>query len=64
MFNDLRPTGLCVVPELWSEPSWEEVWPVLVPWGTASTPWDVSRKYGPHGEVFFFPKKEAGGGFK
>ena len=35
------------------------VWPYLDPWDsvrllTASTHWNVTGKYGPHGELFFF----------
>ena len=42
-----------------SGPFWEGVWPCLGPWDsvrlrTASTHWNVPRKYGPHGELFFF----------
>ena len=48
-----------MVPELWSKPLWEKVWPYLDPWDgvrqrTASSHWNVPGKYGPHGELFFF----------
>ena len=38
---------------------WEGVWPHFDPWDivrlrTASTHWNVPRKYGPHGELFSF----------
>ena len=44
---------------LWQQPNWEGVWPYLDPWDsvclrTASMEWNVPRKYGPHGEPFFF----------
>ena len=41
-------------------PLWEEVlWPFLDAWDsvrprTTSTQWNVPRRYGPHGELFFF----------
>ena len=43
-----------MVPKMWSKPLWEGVWLCLDPWDsvrlrTASTHWDVPRKYG-----FFF----------
>ena len=42
---------------------WEGVWPCLDSWDsvrlrTASTHWNVPRKYGPHGELFFFLLKK------
>ena len=45
-------------PEMWKKPLWERVWPYLDPWDsvrlrTASTHWNVPKKYGPHGELFF-----------
>ena len=48
-----------MVPELWRKLLWEKVWPCLDPWDgvrprTASTHWNLSGKYGPHGELFFF----------
>ena len=44
---------------LWEKPIWEGVWPNLDPWDsvcfpTASMEWNVSGKYWPHGELFFF----------
>ena len=44
---------------LWEEPIWEGVWPYLDPMDsvclrTASMEWNVPRKDGPHGELFFF----------
>ena len=44
---------------MWERPFWEGVWPYLDPWDsvrlrTASTHWNAPRKYGPHGELFFF----------
>ena len=46
--------------KMWERPFWEGGWPHLDPWDsvrlrTASTHWNVPRKYGPHGELFFFP---------
>ena len=43
------------VPEMWDKPLWESVWPYLDPLDsvrlrTASTHWNVPRKYGRHGE--------------
>ena len=48
-----------MVPELWSTPLWEKVWPYLDPWDsvplrTACTHWNVPRQYKPHGEPFLF----------
>ena len=44
---------------LWEKPICEGVWPYLDPWEslflrTPSVEWNVPRKYGPHGELFFF----------
>ena len=44
-----------MVPEMWDKPLWEIVWPYLDQWDsvrlrTASTHWNVSKKYGRHGE--------------
>ena len=52
-----------MVPELWSTPLWEKVWPYVDLWDsvrlrTASTHWNVPRKYGPHSELFFFLMKK------
>ena len=52
-----------MVPEVWNKPFWERVWPYLDPWGsvrlrTASTHWNVPKKYGPPDELFFFLLKE------
>ena len=52
-----------MVPKTWDTPMWEGVWPYLDPWDsvrlrTASTQWNVPRKYGPHGELFFFLLKK------
>ena len=46
-------------PEMWKKPLWERVWPYLDPWDsvrlrTASTHWNVPKKYGPHGELSSF----------
>ena len=51
--------GPVVVPKMWDTPMWEGVWSYLDPWDserlrTASTPWNVPGKYGPHDELFFF----------
>ena len=48
-----------MVPEMWNKVLRESVWRSLDPWDsvrlrTASTHWNVSGKYGPHGELFFF----------
>ena len=48
-----------MVPKMWDKPGWEGVSPYLDPWDsvrlcTASTLWIVPKKYGPHGELFFF----------
>ena len=47
--------GSCMVPEMWDKPLWEIVWPYLDQWDsvrqrTASTHWNVPKKYGRHGE--------------
>ena len=52
-----------MVPEMWNKPLWESVWACLDPWDsvrlrTASTRWNVPRKQGPHGELFFFLLKK------
>ena len=46
-----------MVPEVWDKPLWESVWPHLDTWDsvrlrTASTHWNVPKKYGPNGELF------------
>ena len=51
--------GSGLVPELWGKPLWEKVWPFLDAWDsvrrrTASTQWNIPKKYGPHGELLFF----------
>ena len=48
-----------MVPKMWGKPEWERVWLYLDPWDsvrlrTASTHWNVTKQYGPHGELFFF----------
>ena len=55
--------GSSMVPEMWDKPLWEGVWPYLDPWDsvglhTASTHWNVPKKHGPHGGLFFFLLKE------
>ena len=56
--------GSVMVPKMWDNPLWESVWLYLVPWDsvclrTASTHWNVPKKYGPHGELnFVLLKKE------
>ena len=56
--------GSGVVSKMWDKPLWERVWPYFDPWDsvrvrTASTHWNVPKKYGPHGEIFhFLPKKQ------
>ena len=52
-----------MVPKMWDKPLWEGVWLSLDPWDSvrlrpASTHWNVPKKYGPHGELFFFPLKK------
>ena len=52
-----------MVPEMWDKPLWDRVWSHLDPWvcvppRTAPTHWNVPGKYEPHGELFFFFKKE------
>ena len=44
-----------MVPKVWDKLLWERVWLYLDPWDsvrlrTASTHWNVPKKYGPHGE--------------
>ena len=44
---------------LWEKPIFKGVWPYLDPWDSvcsraASMEWNVPRKYGPRGELFFF----------
>ena len=53
--------GVGFLQSLWEKPVWEGVWPYLNPLNsvcvcssTASMEWNVPRKYGPHGELFFF----------
>ena len=51
--------GVGLLQSLWEKPIWEGVWPYLDPMDsvclrTASMEWNVSGKYGPHGELFFF----------
>ena len=48
---------------MWDKPLCERVWLYLDPWDsvrlrTASTHWNVPKKYGPHGELFFFLLKK------
>ena len=52
-----------MVPKILDKPSWERVWFHLDPWDsvrlrTASVHWNVPKKYGPHGELFFFHLKK------
>ena len=52
-----------MVPKMWDKLLWESVWPYLDPWDsvrlrTASTHWNVPKKYGPHGELFLFLLKK------
>ena len=52
-----------MVPKMWDKPLWESVWPCLdspdgVRLRTASTHWNVLKKYGPRGELFFFLLKK------
>ena len=47
--------GSVMVRKMWERLLWEGVWPYVDPWDsvrlrTASTQWNVPRKYGPHGE--------------
>ena len=47
-----------MVPKMWDKPLWERVWLYLDPFNsvrlrTASVHWNVPKKYGPHGELFF-----------
>ena len=51
--------GMKILKKMWEGPCWEGVWPHLDPWDvvglrTTSGVWNVPRKYGPHGELFFF----------
>ena len=51
--------GTNILQKMWEGPFWEGVWPCLDAWDsvrlrTASTCWNVSGMYGPHGELFFF----------
>ena len=55
--------GSGMVPKMWDIPLWESVWPNMDPWDsvrlrTASTHWNVPKKYGPHGELFLFLLKK------
>ena len=59
--------GSGMVPKMWDKPLWERIWPYLNPWDsvrlrTASTHWNLPKKYGPHGELFFFPSEERADG--
>ena len=52
-----------MVPKMLDRWLWEGVWIYLDPWDsvrlrTASTHWNVPRKHGPHGELFFFLQKK------
>ena len=64
VFNGLWPRGLRHGWRDVEKPLCERVWPYLDPWDsvrlrTASTRWNVPRKYRPHGELsFFLLKKE------
>ena len=51
--------GSGIAPKMWERPFWEGVCPCLDPWDcvrlrTGSTQWNLSGKYVPHGELFFF----------
>ena len=51
--------GVGFLHRLCEKPIWQGVWPYLDPMDgvclrTASVEWNVSGKYGPHGELFFF----------
>ena len=56
--------GPDLIPDLWGKALWEEVLcHVLETWDsvrlrTASTQWNISGRYGPHGELFFFLLKK------
>ena len=57
MACDRKGSGM--VPEVWGKPLWEIVWSYLDSWDsvrlrTSSTHLNVPKKYGPHGELFFF----------
>ena len=48
-----------MVPELWSKPLCERVWPYLDPWDSVrlratSKHQNVPGRYGPHGALFVF----------
>ena len=52
-----------MVPKMWGTPLWESVWLYLDLWDsvrlrTPSTHWNVPKKFGPHGEPFFFLLKK------
>ena len=51
-------SGAGFLQSFWGNPIWDGVWPNLDPMDgvclrTASMEWNVSGKYGPHGERFF-----------
>ena len=55
----LAMAGVGFLQSLWEKPIWEGVWPCLDPMDCAclriaSVEWNVSGKYGTHGELFFF----------
>ena len=52
-----------ILQKMWERPFWEGVWFYLDLWdrvrlSTASSHWNSPRKYGPHGELFFFVMKK------
>ena len=54
----LAMASVGILQSLWEKPIWESVWSYLDPMDsvclrTASVEWNVSGKYGPHGELFF-----------
>ena len=52
--------GAKIFQKMWEGLRWEGIWPYLDPWDvvrlrTSSSVWSVPGKYGPRGELFFFP---------
>ena len=51
-----------MVPKMWDKPVWEGVWPYLDPWDSVRlrtiSMHCVPKKYGLHGELFFFLLKK------
>ena len=50
--------------KVWEGPCWKRMWPFLDTWDvvgrrTTASSWNIPSKYGPHGELIFFMKKQS-----